>query len=316
VSVELAPSPVSTTVSVVICCYTERRFGLLRAAVDSVLRQTRPADAIIVVVDHAPDVLRRARRELAPRACVIPNGGRRGLADARNAGVQCASTDVVAFLDDYAVADEGWLEELTASSDDPQVVGTGGLVDAEWATRAPRWLPPEFLWVVGCSYTGLPTVPAVVRNPIGANMSFRRAALTADRFRADIGRVGTVPMGCEETELAIRATRRHPGSLILHVPAARVRHHVPAERARWRYFAARCWSEGRSKATVTALAGVDSGLSSERDYVRHTLPAGVLRGVRDAMRGDVSGLGRSGAICVGLALTAAGYIRGRIVRLV
>jgi len=313
VSTQLAP-PATLTVSVVICCYTEQRYTLLREAVDSVLRQTRPADEVIVVVDHAPSLLRRARSEFDGRVQVIANGGRRGLADARNAGVRRATTDVVAFLDDDAVADDRWLHELTAAYADPRVIGSGGLVDAAWASQAPRWMPSEFLWVVGCSYTGLPTIPTAVRNPIGANMSFRRDVLAGEGFRPGVGRIGTIPMGCEETEMAIRAARRTPGARVLHLPGARVRHHVPAERTSWRYFASRCWAEGRSKAIVARLAGAERGLSSERDYVRRTLPAAVMRGVGDALRGDASGLGRAGAVVAGLLLTGAGYARGRIVR--
>ncbi len=153
-----------------------------------------------------------------------------------------------------------------------------------------------------------------MRNPIGANMSFRRDALARDGFRVGVGRVGRVPLGCEETELAIRATGRVAGSRIVLLPAARVRHHVSADRVHWRYFASRCWAEGRSKAIVATLAGSQTGLSSERAYVRRTLPAGVVRGARDAARGDVAGLGRSASIVAGLAITAAGYLRGRILR--
>jgi GT2 family glycosyltransferase len=310
-SVELAPAP-ALTVGVVICCYTENRFAQLQAAVESVLRQTRPPDDLTVVVDHAPALLVRARRELGDRALVVANGGQRGLADARNAGVRHTATDVVAFLDDDAVADERWLEQLTAWYADPDVVGTGGVVEPQWAQAPPRWLPAEFLWVVGCSYAGLPETPSDVRNPIGANMSFRRPALEPRGFQPGVGRVATRPMGCEETELAIRAARERPGGRVVHVPAARVRHHVPAERSRWRYFASRCWAEGRSKAIVAGLTGTNSGLASERAYVRRTLPAGVARGLRDALGGDLSGLGRAGAIVAGLFLTAAGYLRGRV----
>jgi cellulose synthase/poly-beta-1,6-N-acetylglucosamine synthase-like glycosyltransferase len=311
VSVELAAAP-ALTVGVVICCYTERRFAQLQAAVESVRCQTRPPDELVVVVDHAPALLVRARQELGDRARVVANGGQRGLADARNAGVRHLTAEVVAFLDDDAVAEERWLEQLTAWYADPDVVGTGGIVEPRWAQAPPRWLPDEFLWVVGCSYTGLPRTPAAVRNPIGANMSFRRPALAHRGFRAGVGRVGTRPMGCEETELAIRAARDRPGGRVVHVPAARVHHHVPPERAGWRYFASRCWAEGRSKAIVAGLTGTGAGLASERAYVRRTLPAGVARGLRDALGGDLSGLGRSGAIVAGLALAGAGYLRGRL----
>jgi GT2 family glycosyltransferase len=302
------------TVSVVICCYTERRFGLLRAAVDSALRQTRPPEELIVVVDHAPALLRRARAELGDEVAVIANDGDQGLADARNAGVRAAAMDVVAFLDDDACADEDWLERLTEVFADPGVIGAGGTVDPDWAAGEPRWLPPEFWWTVGCSYTGLPRRQMAIRNPIGANMSFRRRVLVGEGFRVGVGRVGTLPMGCEETEFAIRATQREPGARVLHVPDARVTHAVPADRASWRYFVSRCWAEGRSKAIVASLIGASDGLSSERDYVVRALPAGVGRGLRDAARGDAGGLGRALAIVLGLGVTAAGYLRGRAVR--
>ena len=92
--------------------------------------------------------------------------------------------------------------------DDPQVVATGGGIYPVWPADSPRWMPPEFYWVVGCSYRGLPDTTSVVRNPIGANMSMRTAeALAIGGFDCVIGRVGTKPRGCEETELAIRLTR-------------------------------------------------------------------------------------------------------------
>lgn len=300
------------SVSVVICCYTERRFDLLREAVDSVLNQTRRADELIVVVDHSPALLRRAAAEFHGCASVLSNDGKQGLADARNAGVRAASMDVVAFLDDDARAEDDWLEQLTRVFADPRVIGAGGIVDPEWEAGEPKWLPSEFWWTVGCSYTGLPRQQTVIRNPIGANMSFRRRVLVGDGFRVGVGRVGTLPMGCEETEFAIRATQREPGAQVVYVPSARVRHAVPAQRTSWRYFASRCWAEGRSKAIVASLIGASDGLSSERDYVLRALPAGIGRGMRDAIRGDRSGLGRASAIVLGLALTAAGYIRGRL----
>ena len=57
----------------------------------------------------------------------------------------------------------------------PDVIGVGGHVTPNWRAPRPSWFPEEFLWVVGCSYAGLPETQAEVRNPIGANMAFRRS---------------------------------------------------------------------------------------------------------------------------------------------
>ncbi len=296
-------------VSVVICAYTDQRWDALVEAVASVQAQEPSPHEVVVVIDHNNDLRRRAIHEL-PRARVFANEEDRGLSGARNTGVRHATGEIVAFLDDDARARPGWLRELTPAFEDPTVIGAGGLAVPAWESRAPSWIPSEFLWVVGCSYRGLPPTLAEIRNPIGANMAFRRTVLErVGGFTDGIGRVGRTPLGCEETELSIRA-RTATGGRIVQMPAATVEHRVSPDRTRWRYFRRRCWSEGLSKAVVSRSVGSNAALERERTYVKVTLPTGVWLGLADAFHGDPSGAARSGAIVIGLMITAAGYLRG------
>jgi hypothetical protein len=89
---------------------------------------------------------------------------------------------------------------------------------------------------------------------------------------------------------------------------------VTPERCRFSYFRSRCYAEGLSKALVTASVGAADGLSAERRYTTRVLPLGVARGVADAVRGDLPGLGRAGAIVTGAGATTAGYAAGWIQR--
>ncbi len=302
-------------VSVVVCAYTQERWGGLLDAIASISRQTRPALETIVVIDHDDELLSRARATLRD-VRVLESSGERGLSGARNTGVMAAHGEIVAFLDDDAIADDTWLEELMRAYESPNVIGAGGVARPRWVDgKASRWLPPEFYWTIGCSYRGLPSHSAPIRNPIGANMSFRRAVFDrVEGFVSGIGRVGRTPLGCEETELSIRARQVHPGGVVLHMPAAGVEHVVASERVSWRYFRSRCWAEGLSKALVAEEVGAKDGLSSEWTYTLKTLPTGVLRGLVDTVRGDITGLLRSGAIVAGLLITSAGYLRGRLAR--
>lgn len=299
-------------VSVVICVYTEKRWDDITAAARSVLEQTYcgPVE-VLIVVDHNESLFARLQMAL-PEARVIESTGARGLAGGRNTGIAAAAGEVIAFLDDDAYAEPGWLAELVMPYDEEDVIATGGRILPHWPASRPRWLPPEFDWVVGCSYRGLPEKVSDVRNLIGANMSFRASALAqAGPFSEGLGRIGTLPLGCEETEICIRARREIPGSKVLHVPDAVVHHRVAADRLTPRYFFHRCWSEGLSKAAVAGLVGSDAALASERRYMAWALPSGAMSGVRDAVGGDIGGLMRCAFIISGLFVTVAGYLRGR-----
>ena len=311
-------------VSVVICAYTLDRWADLQRAVASVLDQQPPVREVLVVVDHNAELLERASRlwpgeppatdeRLRPPVVVLPSDGARGLSGARNTGVQASCSEIVAFLDDDAEADAGWIEGLLAPYADPQVAASGGTVVAAPVGPRPKWWPVEFDWVVGCSYLGLPTSPAPIRNPIGASMSVRRSVVVElGGFPEGIGRVGCRPVGCEETDLFIRLSQRWPDARILYEPAARVRHTVPAARFSWRYFRSRCFAEGLSKASVAGRVGSDRALASERSYVLKVLPAGLARAAAGACRREEGAAGRALAIGAGLTLTTAGYVWGQV----
>ncbi len=296
------------TISVLICAYTVERLDLLARAIESLRAQSAPPHEIVLCVDHSPELLAEAGRRW-PDLRLVENEEEQGLSGARNSGMAACGGDVVAFLDDDATAAPDWLERLGAAYADPAVLGAGGAVRPVWERGRPAWFPPEFDWVVGCTHSGMPAAPQPVRNLVGANMSFRREVLEAvGGFRHELGRVGTIPAGCEETDLCIRVAELRPEGRILYDPDAVVDHFVPAARATRSYFASRCRGEGRSKAVLAGLVGSDSGLEAERTYTSRTLPLGVLGGLGDAFRGRPSGLARAAAIVAGLLTTTAGYL--------
>lgn len=299
-----------SSITVVICAYTLARWELLKASIESVLAQKLQPGDLLVVVDHNPE-LRNRLTEAYPSLRVVDNEHTPGLSGARNSGLDLARGEIVAFLDDDAQATPDWLEELMRGFDDPAVQGVGGLIEAWWDTGRPRWFPDEFDWVVGCTYRGMPSTVAEIRNPIGANMAFRRELVARiGGFNESIGRTRSMPLGGEETELSIRAARSEGGARFLYWPRAAVCHHVPAARGTWRYFVRRCYAEGVSKAAICRVVGSTAGLASERGYATRTLPRGMTRGIRDATRGDWWGLARAFAISLGLVVTALGYVLG------
>jgi O-antigen biosynthesis protein len=295
-------------VTVIICAYTEARWHLTQAAVQSVLDQEPGPKQLLLVVDHNERLAARARQEY-PDLTVLESEGVPGLSGARNTGLRAAACGIAAFLDDDAAARPGWLASLVQPYDNPQVVATGGGIYPVWPAGTPRWMPPEYYWVVGCSYRGLPDTTSVVRNPIGANMSMRTDdALAVGGFDAVVGRIGSKPRGCEETELAIRLTANRPGSAVLYVPSAVVDHSVSRERVTFSYFVRRNWHEGQSKAAVVRLAGANAGLARERRQVLVVLPAAIFHDLRKFCSGDGSAMLRIAATVTGFIAAAGGYM--------
>jgi glucosyl-dolichyl phosphate glucuronosyltransferase len=300
-------------ISVIICAYTEKRLRDLLTAISSVQQQTLAPTEIIVVIDHNLPLFKQVR-EQACGVMVVENAEAPGLSGSRNSGIAVARGDILAFLDDDAIATPDWLRLLSDAFADPRLLGIGGSIVPLWLDHDPLWLPEEFYWVVGCTYKGLPSGSSAIRNPIGANMSFRREVFDmVGGFRGEIGRIGTRPVGCEETELSIRAYQCWPQGRFLYQPLAQVFHRVPAGRSCWRYFCSRCYAEGLSKALVTRYVGARDGLASERMYVLSTLPHGVVHNIKEGItRHDVNGFLRAGAIIAGLAMTTVGYLTGTI----
>jgi cellulose synthase/poly-beta-1,6-N-acetylglucosamine synthase-like glycosyltransferase len=286
------------------------RWDSLREAVASVRAQTVQVLETVVVVDHHPGLMAKAASEL-PEVTVIANAGIRGVSGARNTGAATTRGEMLAFLDDDAIASPIWLESLLQHFKDPKVVGAGGRPEPLWKTHRPRWFPQEFDWTVGCSYRGMPESATSVRNVFSNTMAIRRQAFDAvGGFRDDFGKIGAWSRP-EDTDLCLRTAECNGGGNWIYEPNAIVGHQVPAERATFSYFLRRCYHEGQGKATLASLNGVSKSISTERRYARHVLPYAVVRGLRDTARGDASGVARSFAIIAGTTFAIAGFLADR-----
>jgi GT2 family glycosyltransferase len=298
-------------VDVIIAAHDLARFHHLEAAVGSLHAQTRSPRSIVVVTDHAPELFERASREL--RATVRENVGTPGASGARNTGARAGTGRALAFLDDDAVAEPGWVEALAAHLATDDAPGVAGRIRPAWAGQsAPAWFPDEFLWVVGASYRGMPTRNGRVRNGWSNNLGVRRDAFEAvGGFREGFGKLGDVNRP-EDTDFCLRVNDHVGGFAWIDATDAVVWHHVSASRSTAGFFIRRCFNEGRGKALLRSLAG-SAGVSTEWTYALRALPLGFAAGVADAVRGRPLGLPRAGAIAAGFAATAAVYAFERLI---
>jgi glycosyltransferase involved in cell wall biosynthesis len=237
-------------VSAIICTYNREQY--LGAAIDSLLGQDF-ADFEVLVVDNASSDRTKQiveQRLSNPKLKYIyePNIG---LSIARNTGAQAAQGEILAYLDDDAVASATWLKILySAYQENEQLVIAGGKVTLLWppGVEKPNWLSPELAGNLGAYDLGDQVVyidrPGLT--PRGLNYSIRRSFLQEiGGFNVNLGRIGKKLLSNEElyvTELALKF-----GKQVAYVPDALVAHNVAPERLNKSWFWQRSWWQGVSE---------------------------------------------------------------------
>jgi GT2 family glycosyltransferase len=258
---------------------TRARPAYLEVALSSIAAQAAAAGAEVLVVDDAgASVAARALAE-SHGARYLPNGSRRGLNVARNAGVRASEGALVVFVDDDVRALDGWLAALLqAAREHPETDVFTGPLRARVEGRAPRTCgrerPPITTLELGSEDT--PT-----RYAWGANMAIRRSALE---------RIGpfeeSLEHGGDEQEWQDRLMSASGGADsrgALYVAAAAVEHRRAGRDARLRALSRAAYVRGRAARRYDAWRGQAPALTQEiatlsgsaGHVVRYRCPAGL-----------------------------------------
>ncbi len=111
------------------------RASSLATLLEALRRQTYPHFEVVVVQgpcqDGTPELLDRHSEHLRVVRCA-----ERNLSKSRNLGIDAAAGDVIAFIDDDAIPEPRWLEDLARAYDGENVGGAGGLTLDPSGTRA------------------------------------------------------------------------------------------------------------------------------------------------------------------------------------
>ena len=271
--------------SVVVCTYAEGMYDHFRECVESVLAQTHGDVETVIVVDGTESVHARARGEFGHRSDVVlhRNDENRGVSHSRTKGAELASGDVVAFIDDDAVADPEWIETLVGAYERTDAVAVGGRIEGRWLAERPWYLPAEFDWLVGVTYPGFAEAGEEVRNTFESNISFDRDVfLTLGGYDTSFGPDADSYSHSEGAEFGARL-RDEYGRGVLYVPDAIVEHKVFEERTRLTHLLVRAFQQGVSKRRLEVESPADGG-REESAYLRRLLAESVPRRLREGVR--------------------------------
>jgi GT2 family glycosyltransferase len=157
-------------ISVIVCSYNGQR--TLRDCFEGLLKLEYPNYEVILVNDGSTDMTAAIGQEYGIRVITTEN---HGLSKARNIGLDAATGEIVAYIDDDAHPDPHWLTYLAATFMNGEYAGVGG----------PNIAPPDDGPIAEC-VANAPGGPIHVllsdqeaEHIPGCNMAFRKSCLQA-----------------------------------------------------------------------------------------------------------------------------------------
>lgn len=248
-------SEAALTTSVLIC--THNRCALLEKTLRSLRQMEVPEELrweVIVVDNNSSDGTAGMVAELSRQDPSFPlryvAEARQGIALARNAGVESARGDIIAFVDDDVLVGSSWLSVIAfAFEADPTLAVLGGRLLANPESPMPAWIAdvnPAPLGLVdfGDSRRVL-TIPYLAT----ANCAFRRSAiLEAGMFDVRLGRQPDKLYADEDTDMVLKIQRA--GGCVVYEPAMTALHFVPNHRMTKAYFRRWYFEKGEGSGLV------------------------------------------------------------------
>ncbi|MHA1298620.1 MAG: glycosyltransferase family 2 protein [Candidatus Helarchaeota archaeon] len=216
----------------------------LEKCIESIQRQTRRADEILVVATSTNNEKIRNIEDQFRVNVIVER--RKGLSYSRNSGILESKGDIIAFIDDDAIADKKWLYYLAKSH---KIKGTGiigGRIKPIWPKTPPSIIKNSMLAREWLSLFDLGPFPLYVDRVIGCNFSLKREVFNQiGEFDTSIGKYSKLMYGGEETEFCERARNKFK---VLYFPKAIVFHKISLEKLKLIWFFRRSYSSGFLKA--------------------------------------------------------------------
>ena len=241
-------------VTVIVCTLNQADY--LRKALGSLYGQTLPREEyeVIVVDNGSTDPTRQTAESFREMGNLhylfdpVP-----GLSRARNTGWRKARGEIVAYLDDDALASPDWLEAIRDRYEmfRPRPASVGGRILPIWEAEKPSWLTRELEHHLSILDWRHP--PMVLDEDrfylAGSNVSYRRAVLQeSGGFPISLGRRGRCLRSNEE--LWMQSFLRSRGYAVWYDPAIVVHHHIKARRLTPSWFYERFFWQGISDALL------------------------------------------------------------------
>ena len=238
-------------ISIVVATYNGQR--TIQECISSLIMLDYPFYEILIIDNNSTDKTKSIVQTFQKKHKRIHyfNENKQGLSFSRNRGIKESTGEIVAFIDDDAIADKLWLHYLALAYSVKSKIGcVGGKVLPLKTINFPTWFKKEMLSILGVFDYGNETkvLPTNI-SPIGCNISYRKEVIMkVGKFNVDLGRKKESLLSCEETEMCKRLGEA--GYIIMYEPKAKVYHNLNEEKFSIKYLLKRYFMDGVSSARI------------------------------------------------------------------
>lgn len=171
--------------SLVVCTYNRAEF--IKSGLEHIAQQTLDKSLFEVLIinnystDNTEAVCQKFIEENPLLNIRLFFESQKGLSYARNRGIKEASTNIIVYIDDDALAEPFFLEEINKFFlNNPNAVGAGGMVEPYYIeVPKPKWMSKFLYGFVGDINFGntIKKYSKSMKYPIGCNMTYKKDML-------------------------------------------------------------------------------------------------------------------------------------------
>jgi glucosyl-dolichyl phosphate glucuronosyltransferase len=279
------------SISVVICTYNRAKY--IADAMQSLCNQTLPAEMFEVIVvnnnstDNTEEVCRKFIAANGMANFIYCNEGRQGASFARNTGAALARAPLLCFMDDDAIANTVYLENIVHFFEHyKDADALGGRIIPKYIPEEPKWMSYYVSSLVGnFEYSKEVAVFKPGKYPLESNMIVKTADFRqVNGFSEALpGVVGTLRVGGEGKDLFLRLQAL--GKKVYYSPAVEVQHVTEVEKLTREYMYRVASGIGRGEKVRTKKMGAAAYIKKIAEYI-FKLGAAVILAIKYTLQGN------------------------------
>lgn len=276
--------------SIIICSYN--RADYLGEALDALYLQTASLDQFEVLVvdnnstDGTPEVFKKWRAQHPNGQFYYTTEIQQGASFARNTGAASAKTEWLCFIDDDAVADPNFVDQIIKHiKNHPDSVGFGGRIIPRYVPEEPNWMSYYVSSMVGnFDYAPYACTFENGKYPLESNMIVSKKIFNlVGGFNSDLpGVVGTLRIGGEGKDLFYKIMGL--GNKIYYDPTIIVEHVVEVKKLTKEYLYRVASGIGRGERSRTKAISTWAFSIKIIEYF-FKLGAAIILGLKYALQG-------------------------------